>query len=69
MHLDRKLLMPKLKAKPEQITITIDSEENDDWIKSLPGHQDEVAIHEQLAQKLKENDIISTLKSGKAIIS
>ncbi len=32
-------------------TIVIDSEQNDDWMKSLPGYQDEVAIHEALAVK------------------
>jgi len=38
------------KRKPTS-TIVIDSEENDDWMKSLPGYQDEVAIHEALAKK------------------
>jgi len=27
------------------------TDENADWIKSLPGHKDEVAIHEALAKK------------------
>ena len=31
--------------------ITIDSVENDDWMKSLPGYKNEVAIHEELAKK------------------
>lgn len=60
--------MPKLKAKP-QVTITIDSEENDDWIKSLPGHQDEIAIHDLVAQRLGENNADATLKSGNISIS
>lgn len=33
-------------------TITIDTVENDDWMKTLPGYQDEVRIHEELAAKL-----------------
>jgi hypothetical protein len=31
---------------PKRQTITIDTEENDDWMKALPGYQDEVAITE-----------------------
>jgi len=27
-----------------KVTITINSEENDDWIRSLPGYADEVEI-------------------------
>jgi len=33
-------------------TIVIDTVENDDWMKTLPGYQDEVKIHEELAAKL-----------------
>jgi len=29
------------------------TDENADWIKSPPGHKDEVAIHDALAKKLK----------------
>lgn len=29
---------------------------NADWIKSLPGHKDEVAIHDALAKKLKKKE-------------
>lgn len=28
-----------------------DTDENADWIKSLPGHEDELKIHEALAKK------------------
>jgi hypothetical protein len=28
--------------------IVIEDEKNDDWMKSLPGYQDEVKIHESL---------------------
>ena len=33
--------------------IVIDSVENDDWMKSLPGYKDEVRLHQELATKLK----------------
>jgi len=32
-------------------TIVIDNELNDDWMKQLPGYQDEVAITEGLFKK------------------
>jgi len=35
-------------------TIRIDGDRNADWIKSLPGHKDEVAIHDALANKFKK---------------
>ena len=41
--------VPEFKEATE--TIVIDSEENDDWMKSLPGYQDEAKIHEDLAKK------------------
>lgn len=31
-----------------------DTDENADWIKSLPGHKNEVAIHEALAKKYRK---------------
>ena len=31
-------------------TVVIDTVENDDWMKALPGYQNEVALHEQLAK-------------------
>lgn len=40
-------------AKKEK-TVRIDGDRNADWIKSLPGHKDEVAIHDALAKKLKK---------------
>lgn len=41
------------KAMPETVgKIIIDTVENDDWMKTLPGYQNEVAIHEELAAKL-----------------
>ena len=42
----------KRKPKPKELTITIQSEEEDDWMKSLPGYKDEVKLHEELAAKL-----------------
>lgn len=40
-------------AKTVVDAITIEDEHNDDWMKTLPGYADEVAIHEQLAARLK----------------
>ena len=37
--------------------------ENDDWMKSLPGYKDEVAIHDQLA-KAKEDATKSKRKKN-----
>jgi len=37
--------------KESENTIVIDNEEDDDWMKSLPGYQDEANIHEELANK------------------
>ncbi len=36
--------------------IVIDDEKNDDWMKSLPGYQNEVALHDELAKKYESND-------------
>lgn len=36
-------------------TITINSEEEDDWMKSLPGYKDEVRLHEELRNKIKRD--------------
>jgi len=33
--------------------LIINSEENDDWMKALPGYKDEVEILESLAKKKK----------------
>ena len=38
---------------PEMLTIVIDNEQSDDWMKKLPSYKDEVKIHEELAKKLK----------------
>lgn len=35
-------------------TIRIDGNKNADWIKSLPGHEDELAIHDVLAKRFKK---------------
>jgi len=35
-------------------TLIINSEENDDWMKTLPGYKDEVKIHESLAKNKKK---------------
>ena len=40
-----------MKEDDDMPTITIDTEENDDWMKSLPGYKNERKIHEQLAKK------------------
>lgn len=37
------------------VTIIIDSEEVDDWMKSLPGYKDEVKLHEEIEEKLKDD--------------
>ena len=47
---------PKDKEEPKA-TIVIDSEEVDDWMKSLPGYKDEVKLHEQLAEQLKPKKV------------
>jgi hypothetical protein len=44
-----------VKDKPV-IDIVIETEEEDDWMKSLPGYEDEVKIHERLGRKLKRED-------------
>ena len=44
----------KKKPKLRELTITIQSEEEDDWMKSLSGYKDEVKLHEELAKKLEE---------------
>jgi len=49
--------------KPKKV-IVIDTVENDDWMKSLPGYKDEVAIHEKLAEKY-EKDKKKSANSGK----
>ena len=54
------------KRKPTG-TIVIDSEENDDWMKSLPGYQDEVKIHEQLAKKYAREEGGTTKRKGRAV--
>ena len=47
--------MPKGKAYKKVVNIG-DTDENADWIKSLPGHKDELKIHEKLAKKYREPD-------------
>lgn len=50
----------------EQVrTIVIDSEENDDWMKTLPGYQDEVRIHEELARKYAQRNKKKVVKVSK----
>lgn len=39
------------KETGEELTFHNDSVEKDDWMKSLPGYQDEVKIHEELEAK------------------
>ena len=46
----------KKKPKSRELTITIQSEEEDDWMKSLPGYKDEVKLHEELAAKLNNKE-------------
>lgn len=52
---------------PDVININIgNTDENADWIKGLPGHTDEIPIHEELALQYTENeapDIGKTLLS------
>ncbi len=50
--------MPKkivVKEKPIP-KIVIESEEEDDWMKALPGYKDEVKLHEELDKKLNTED-------------
>ena len=39
---------------PPKVVNIGDTDENADWIKKLPGHKNEVAIHEKLAEELVE---------------
>ena len=53
--------MPKkkvvvVKPKPKELVIIIQSEEEDDWMKSLPGYEDEVKLHEDIAAKLDSKE-------------
>lgn len=48
--------------KPKK-TIVIDTEENDDWMKSLPGYKDDLAIHEKLAELYQKQEFRSEGKS------
>ncbi len=43
-------------TKGKRLSITIQSEEEDDWMKSLPGYEDEVKLHEELAAKLDNKE-------------
>jgi len=47
-----KIVLKKSTKKEELETIANDTEENDDWMKTLSGYKDEVAIHEGLKKKL-----------------
>jgi len=40
----------KAKRKDPVGTVTINSVENDDWMKSLPGYEDEIELHEALSK-------------------
>lgn len=44
------------------ITLTIDTEENDDWMKQLPGYKDELTIHKKLSKKSKKSKKVSVKK-------
>lgn len=44
----------KVKAKDKKDpvgTLVINTVENDDWMKTLPGYSDEIAIHESLSKE------------------
>lgn len=43
-------------------TIVIDTEENDDWMKSLPGYKDEIRLHEELGKKLRAEEAAANKK-------
>ena len=45
-----------VKPKLKELVIIIQSEEEDDWMKSLPGYEDEVKLHEELAAKLDNKE-------------
>lgn len=51
-------------VKPTAINIG-NTDENADWIKSLPGHKDEVAIHEALAKKYGKKAAKKPVPKGK----
>lgn len=52
--------MPKHK-----LTLTINTEENDDWMKSLKGYQNELKIHDELRKKhSKKKGILRKKKNG-----
>lgn len=47
-------------------TLVIDTHENDDWMKSLPGYKQELVIHAELAKKHKGKITLSLKpKSGR----
>jgi len=54
-------LIVRKKEKPIK-TIVIDSEFNDDWMKILPGYQNELQIHEDISKKKKKK--VVTVKKG-----
>lgn len=58
--------MPKNDEYPD--SITIDTDENDDWMKTLPGYKDEIAIHEELERqhKARQNKAKATIRKKEA---
>jgi hypothetical protein len=45
-------MTPKDKEE-STLTIVIDNEEEDDWMKSLPGYRHEIELHERIAAELE----------------
>lgn len=49
--------LPELKGQVTPMAeIVIDNEEDDDWMKSLPGYKDEINLHTRLAKLLEEDN-------------
>lgn len=49
----------------QQKTITIDSEENDDWMKALPGYKNEIRLHDDLEKKHTQRKHTATVSKAK----
>ena len=56
--------MPKLKRKGKRRTLKNNTEYNDDWMKTLPGYQDEIAIHDELAKNAENGQKLKIFKIG-----
>lgn len=48
--------------------IVIDTEENDDWLKSFPSADEEIRIHEELAKKYAQEEQQKVQKHHRRVI-